>query len=112
MIASNVAFPPTITDSIPITSSSSSNLIPITPCATLPIGRTSFSSNVIHKPFLVTNTTLSSPSVKRTPINSSSSFKVIPCNPFFLVVLYSVNAVFLINPFFVAINRYFPSAKF
>jgi len=39
-------------------------LIPITPCDTLPIGLTSFSSNVIHNPFLVTKTTLSSPSKK------------------------------------------------
>ena len=102
---------PPIIDSIPITLSSSDNFIPITPCAVLPIGRTSFSSNVIHIPPVVTKTTLSSPSVNFTVINSSSSFNVIACNPVFLAELYSVNAVFLIKPFFVAIRRYFPSAK-
>ena len=44
-------------DSIPITWSSLSSLIPITPCDTLPIGLTSFSSKVIHIPSLVTSTT-------------------------------------------------------
>jgi hypothetical protein len=46
-------------DSIPITVSSSSKRIPNTPCADLPTGLTSFSSNVIQSPFSVTNTTLS-----------------------------------------------------
>ena len=113
VIARSVApFPPDITDSIPITSSSSSSLIPITPCETLPIGRTSFSSNVIHIPSRVTSTTLSSPSVSLTVISSSSSLSVIPCNPVLLAELYSTRAVFFINPFFVAINKYLPSAKF
>ena len=103
---------PVIIDSIPITTSSLSSLIPITPWAILPIGLTSFSSNVILIPFLVTNTTLSSPSVNLTAINSSSSFNVIAWSPVFLAELYSFRAVFFINPFFVAINKYFPSAKF
>ena len=33
------------------------------------------------------------------------------CNPDFLTVAYSPNAVFLIIPFLVAINKYLPSAK-
>ena len=100
-----------IIDSIPITLSSSSSLIPITPCAVLPTGLTSFSSNVMLIPFFVTITTLSSPSVSLTSINSSSSFNVIANNPVFLAELYSVSAVFFISPFLVPINKYFPSEK-
>ena len=98
-------------DSIPITVSSSSKRIPSTPCADLPTGLTSFSSNVIQSPFSVTNTTLSWPSVNLTSISSSSSFNVIANNPVFLLELYSCNGVFFINPFFVAINRYLLSSK-
>ena len=63
-------------------------------------------------PFLVTKTTLSSPSVSLTSINSSSSFNVIANNPVFLLESYSANLVFLISPFFVPISKYLPSAKF
>ena len=66
----------------------------------------------MHIPCFVTNTTLSSPSVNLTSINSSSSFNVIASNPVFLAELYSVSAVFFIKPFLVANNKYFPSAKF
>ena len=111
VIARSVALLPSIIGSIPITSSPSFSLIPITPCVTLPIGLTSSSLNVIHKPWCVTNTTLSWPSVILTSINSSFSFNVIACNPDFLTVSYSFNGVFFIVPFLVAINKYFPSAK-
>ena len=61
---------------------------------------------------MVTRTTLSSPSVNLTSINSSSSFNVIDRSPVFLAELYSTRLVFFIIPFFVANNKYFPSAKF
>ena len=48
----------------------------------------------------------------RTSSHTSSSFNVIDNNPVFLAELYSESAVFLIIPFFVENNRYFPSAKF
>ena len=112
VIASNVSLLFVIIDSIPITTSSGSNLIPITPCAVLPTGLTSFSLNVMHIPFLVTRTILSSPSVNLTSISSSSSFRLIPCNPVFLAESYSFRGVFLIIPDFVAISRNLPSSKF
>jgi len=112
VIASNVAVLSTRIDSIPITQSSLSSLIPITPWEALPIGLTSFSLNVIDIPSFVTRTTLSSPSVNLTAINSSSSFNVIDKSPVFLAELYSDKLVFLMIPFFVANNKYLPSAKF
>ena len=46
------------------------------------------------------------PSVNLTSINSSSSLRVIACIPVFLILEYSDNFVFLINPLLVAISTY------
>jgi DNA gyrase subunit A len=67
--------------------------------------RTSFSSNLMAKPFFVPIIISFSPLVSLTPISSSSSLKDMATSPVLLEESNSVKSVFLTLPFLVTISR-------
>ena len=81
------------------------SFIPRTPFAVLPIDLTCDSLKWIHLPLSLAKIIFFVPSVKATPINSSPSSKLIANLPLRLILSNSVIGVFLIKPFFVAINK-------
>ncbi len=91
---------------MPIISSLSSRFIPITPIEVRPVFLTSLSLNRIHCPFCVTSMISFLLLVAFTSISSSSSLRLIACNPDLRMFSYSLIGVFLTIPFFVAINKY------
>ena len=99
-----------ITTSIDTALSAFLSVIALTPVATLPIGLTSSSLNLIQYPFCVTTIISSFPLVIFTSINSSSSRRLIAFNPPFLMEEYLLISVFLIIPFLVHITKCFMSS--
>ena len=94
---------------IPMTSSSSSNRIPMTPMDTRPVTLTSVSLKRIHIPLRVTSRISWLLSVAFTSISSSPSRSTMACSPFLRTCSYSTIGVFLTMPFLVAMNRYLSS---
>ena len=94
---------------MPITSSSSSKRIPITPMDTRPVVLTSFSLKRMHIPFLVTRKISCLSSVAFTSMSSSPSFSTIAWSPFLRTLPYSTIGVFFTIPSLVAIKRYWSS---
>src|SRR5713226_1515167 len=89
---------------LPTTVSPLPSLMPITPCVSRPIARTSFSLNRIALPRAVAMMMSSEPVVGVTQLSSSPSWRLIAINPLRRTFAYSASAVFFIYPFLVTIS--------
>src|SRR5467141_2674211 len=96
--------PPGVAVALPTTVSPLPSLMPITPCVSRPMARTSFSLNRIALPRAVAMRMSSEPVVGVTQFSSSPSWRLIAIRPLRRTLAYSASAVFLIYPFLVTIN--------
>ena len=96
--------PPSTTVAMPATASPLPSLIPITPCVSRPMARTSVSLKRIALPSSVAMITSSDPVVGVTQSSSSPSWRLMAIKPLRRTLAYSAIAVFLMYPFLVTMS--------